>query len=235
MQTRIWVLHGWALGPGNEQKWQPFFAELKAVGISATFLPLPGLDTDLNEVWTLDEYVNWLATQLPDEPVILLGHSFGGQLAIRFAALYPERVNQLLLLAPAGIIDRSLKAQVKRAVFKGLATVGKVLTSAPLARMILYKLVREQDYFQASPILRKTMQHVISTEIVVDLPKLSMPVLLIWGEHDTATPYRHHQQYLLTVPRLSFQPMSTARHSPQFTHPAETAASVVSFLKETTT
>lgn len=38
-----------------------------------------------------------------DEPVVLVGHSMGGQIAIHFALAWPERVRALVLLAPAGI------------------------------------------------------------------------------------------------------------------------------------
>ncbi len=37
------------------------------------------------------------------DPVVLVGHSMGGQIALRFALAWPDRVKRLLLLAPAGV------------------------------------------------------------------------------------------------------------------------------------
>lgn len=44
--------------------------------------------------------VEWLAEQLPDHPVSLVGHSVGGVMAAAFASKYPERVANLGLFDP---------------------------------------------------------------------------------------------------------------------------------------
>lgn len=230
MNKTVWVLHGWALGPGNDLKWQPLVESLAGQTVTAEFLALPGLDEPLQEVWGLEEYLTWLTDQLPPEPVVLLGHSFGGQLATKFAARYPDRVERLILIAPAGIKDRSLKATIKRTVFKNLAAVGKHLTRSERARKLLYKAAREQDYLQADPMLRQTMRNVINTEILDDIPKLSAQTLLIWGVQDQATPFRHHQ-YFLQNPQVEFEPIQSARHAPQFTHPELVAKTIGDFLQ----
>lgn len=46
-----------------------------------------------------DELVAWLERQLPAEPFMLLAESFSGPLAIRIAALHPDRVTNLVLVA----------------------------------------------------------------------------------------------------------------------------------------
>lgn len=177
----LFILHGWAPDLDNQKKWQLLLDELATGGLKPTFLHIPGLDTHLDSAWTLERYENWLASVLPDKPVALLGHSFGGQLAIRFAANHPNRVSQLILIGPAGIKDLSLKMKVKRAVFFVVAKLGKRVISHRLAEKVLYKLAREHDYEKASNVMKETMRNVISEEIVEDIPRITSPVTLIWG------------------------------------------------------
>lgn len=232
-KPEVIILHGWAISPENEQKWQTFRDKLQALHVTSTFLPIPGLDTKATKPWNLQQYVEWLAEVLKDkQEVILLGHSFGGQLAVRFTAEYPEKVSRLILVASAGIRDNSLKARLKRSIFYVLAKVGKVFFRHPFFKKMLYKLAREHDYEQASSVMKQTMQLVTQDEIRADLPRIKVPVQLIWGKQDTSTPYRNTQLILDAIPTANLCTISDARHSPQFTHPEHTASCVAEFLSE---
>jgi pimeloyl-ACP methyl ester carboxylesterase len=155
----LYLLHGWASDPDNEDKWRPLMGALSKQGIEASFLGLPGLSTPLDEVWQLDDYVEWLANQLPsNRSVRLLGHSFGGQIAIRFAALYPDRVKQLILIDASGLRDHSLKAVVKRRAFWLAAKVGKLVVNGDRARRQLphpleqFQHLRVPDHHSVHPV-----------------------------------------------------------------------------------
>lgn len=228
----IYILHGWAVDKENEKKWEAVRTFLQEKNIKTVFLPLPGLTVSLpdeNKAWNLSDYVTWLDGQLPDQPVILLGHSFGGQLAVRFVTLYPMRVARLVLIASSGIRDKSSKAQVKRAIFYGLAKAGKVFSLIPGARNILYALAGERDYYKAPEIMRKTMANVISEEIIADLPQITAESLVLWGTSDTITPPKNIE-YFRQIPKVTVQLIEGARHSPQFTHPEVVAKEIAAFL-----
>ena len=70
--------------------------------------------------WTIDANVAALAALLDeeaDEPVLVVGHSFGGALAMHLAAARPDRVAALLLLDPAVGLDGSWMRDIADAMF----------------------------------------------------------------------------------------------------------------------
>ncbi len=239
MKNTVYILHGWAVRSGNlnEEVWQPFIEKLKKNHdeLSVIFLKIPGLSAPLNEVWDLDDFVAWVGKEIKKSTesgkVLLLGHSFGGQIAARFTAQNPQLVSKLVLLDSAGIRDMAFKQVVKRAVFLFLAKIGKILFQATILRDLLYKLAREGDYKNAPPLLRRTMSKVLDDEILEDLPKIQCPTKIVWGAEDRVTPFKHAQKMLDLIPNSQLSVVEGARHSPQFTHPAETANVIGEFLK----
>lgn len=51
--------------------------------------------------------LNWLLGELDLDSAAIFGHSMGGAVALRFAASYPERVERLILVSVAGILERT--------------------------------------------------------------------------------------------------------------------------------
>lgn len=230
MQT-IHILHGWAIGERNQEKWQPFIDLLQKVGFKVRFLKIPGLSTPLNESWQLQDFVNWLEGELEgQENIILLGHSFGGQLSIRYISLHPGQISRLILLDTGGIRDRDLKIRIKRGLFLVLAKTGKNFLKAPIFRKLLYKMARETDYLKAPPAQRKSMSNVLSDEIRVDLEKVDCPTQIIWGKNDTTTPLKNAYLVQEEIPQSQLNIVEEARHSPMFTHPEEVSKIIIKFL-----
>ncbi len=234
---RIFILHGWSvrLDGGNREKWQVFLDELASFGLEPIFLNIPGLSAPLNEVWNLSNFVSWLDDELSDyttdsQQVILLGHSFGGQLVSKYTAVYQDKVERLILLDSAGIRDMAFKAVVKRTAFLFLAKLGGFLSNSERLRNLIYRIARESDYKNAPPLLRRTMSKILDDEVKNDFMKITCPTQIIWGEFDKVTPVK--QAYLINrlVKNSSLQFIKDARHSPQFTHPKEVAKVVNDFI-----
>jgi pimeloyl-ACP methyl ester carboxylesterase len=97
-------LHG---SPGSWEDWKLVLQRPRLTSrfcLVAVDRPGWGMSADTG-VLSFAEQSRRLATVLtvcgPDRPVILVGHSLGGPLAVRMAADYPEQVAALVLLAPA--------------------------------------------------------------------------------------------------------------------------------------
>jgi pimeloyl-ACP methyl ester carboxylesterase len=219
--TSIYLLHGWAY---QTEKWQPLLDELKAACIKVTLLRVPGLTTQpLKKAWNMDDYTRWLGEETKGKPVILIGHSNGGRIALNYAVKYPERVQKLVLIDSAGIVASDAKTVVKRNVFKAAAKTGKLLTKSPAARKVLYKLARVHDYEQASPVMRETMSNMLASDRRLDVGKVKTPTVLIWGRDDGATPLKQGQTMQQRMTNAKLHIIDGARHSPQFTHTGKVA------------
>lgn len=235
MET-IFILHGWAVrgAEDNKKMWQPFLDQLEKSNLKVHFLKIPGLSASLNEVWDLDNYLAWLNKEISEksagQKIILLGHSFGGQLSIKYTATNSQKVKKLILLDSSGIKDMSLKSVLKRTVFLIISKLGKLVFKGEFFRNILYKLAREADYKNASPLLRKTMANVLNQQITAFLPEINCPTLVLWGEFDKVTPVKNAFKMNKLIDKSKLVFIKNGRHSPQFTHPTETADEVMKFL-----
>lgn len=231
----IFVLHGWSQQSSTREKWQPFLSILEEKGWDCRYLSLPGLDAPLARSWKLSDYLHWLENKVGSvSEYVLLGHSFGGQLAAAFASRQPSGLKKLVLISPSGIKDNSLKMRLKRLVFGAAAKIGKkILDKSAFAnqfRQLLYKAAREQDYLRADPLLRQTMTAVINTDISNRLSRVKAPCLLVWGKQDTAAPFKHSQIFQQWLPNSELVAVDQARHCPHYYYPELVARYVSRFF-----
>lgn len=220
------ILHGWTY---STEKWSKFINLMKSK-YDVELLKIPGLTQQLSKVWDLDNYVEWLNKKVGRDKVILMGHSNGGRIALAFSLKYPEKVEHLVLIDSAGIYHNELPIRLKRFLFKTIAKIGRKITKSDRMRKILYKLSRENDYEKASPMLRKTMTNIITTDIKNQLYQIKIPTLIIWGEDDKTTPLTDGLLMHKLIKGSEMKIINGARHSPQFTHPEKVVKIIHEYL-----
>ncbi|MFN6119580.1 MAG: alpha/beta fold hydrolase [Actinomycetes bacterium] len=99
-------LHGWALA---QHTYRDVVERIAAEGVRVVAPSLPGFG-GTGELpapsFSLSGYADWVVDLLDalgiDEPVVLVGHSFGGGVATRLAHDHPERVRSLVLVNSIG-------------------------------------------------------------------------------------------------------------------------------------
>lgn len=232
---KIYILHGWTYsidGTDPLSKWKPFVNELISIGLKPIFPRIPGITKNINQVWSLEKYIEWLKKIVDEEKekVILVGHSNGGRIAFSFAERYPEKVTHLILIDSAGIRHNKLPHRIKKFIFRSIAKLGKKLTSSEKFRLWLYKLAREGDYRKASPAQRQTMLNLINTDFTITLKKVKIPTLIIWGGNDNITPLPDGLLIHKLIKGSQLKVIEEGRHSPQFTHPKEVVKEINEYL-----
>jgi 2-hydroxy-6-oxonona-2,4-dienedioate hydrolase len=156
-------------------------------------------DKPSTDEYTMDYFVSFLQQFLDrlniDKSIVLCGHLFGGILATEFARAFNNRVDKLVLVAPAGVLssNHALDKYILSALyptyenaldaFQDMAFDPRFITEDSLRdfinRMMLpnakYALISTVMGIRDSPHLRVRVSQVLA------------PTLIIWGENDKMT------------------------------------------------
>jgi len=242
MNEKLLILHGWG---SNSERWQKVKELLEEKGIEVFTLDLPGFGRVPSppEIWGRPEYINWIFQKVQEkkwEKFNLLGHSFGGGLAVKMAAnpaLFQkgERIEKLILCAPAIIRRRNIKSYL----FYWLAFLGKKIFSlpgfkkfSPLAKKLIYKLAGTKDYYVADGIMKEVMKKIWEEEdLLLSLDKIKIPTLILWGEKDDVLPLKDAYKIKEKIRNSELKIIQKAKHSPHRETPNQLAEIIIDFLQ----
>ncbi|MDI6592077.1 MAG: alpha/beta hydrolase [Patescibacteria group bacterium] len=231
------ILHGWG---GSSDSWIKIQKILAKEGYKVICPDFPGFGKSKTpfEPWGIAEYVDWLADFINFqnlEKFFILGHSFGGRVAIRFAVKYPEKLKSLILCNSAGIKH---PLSIDRRIFWILAKIGNILFSLnPLtrfqigARNILYTLARRKDYLKAKDVMKETIKKILADDLLSDLPKIKTPTLIIWGQKDRIVPLKDAYLMKEKIPDSELKILTKVGHSPHLEVPEKLTEIIIQFLR----
>jgi pimeloyl-ACP methyl ester carboxylesterase len=222
---------------------------------------LPGFgDSDKPNVdYSPDFFMRFVAAFLDTlgiERAVLVGNSFGGTMAIRLALSAPSRVTALCLVGSAGLgqavhpsmSSLTLLGYGELAIMAGKTPLGATQRAWSRAMLLLAnpqlarpEWIAEQVRLSQMPgfleavirSLRAQLDIVGQREVLLDqLPRLTMPTLLIWGTHDWIFPATQAQE---AVGRLQYGHLvllSNCGHLSQIECPDRFVAALHQFLME---
>ena len=231
------ILPGWG---SNSGRWQKVKELLEEKGVEVLVLDLPGfgITPSPNIAWGRDDYINWVFQKIKEknwQKFNLLGHSFGGGIAVKMAANSSERINKLILCAPAIIKRRSIKTYL----FYWVAFLGKKIFSLPgfrkfqpQAQWLVYKLAGTRDYYVADGMMKEVMKKIWQEEPLEGLlEKIQIKTLVLWGKRDDVLPLKDAYLIKEKIRDSELKIISKARHSPHREAPEELAEAIIQFLK----
>jgi pimeloyl-ACP methyl ester carboxylesterase len=219
------ALHGWGRS-GND--FAPIVAGLDAVAIH---LPGFGPTSPPDTVWGTADYAELVAEAIrPFGPVVVVGHSFGGRIAVRLAARHPELVSSLVLTgAPLVRLAPTSKPELGYRLARALHKWGLITD----ARM---KAIRSRfgsaDYNAAQGIMREIMVATVNENYDDDMAALSLPVAMVWGENDTAAPTAAGQIASTRIKGATWQVVPGTAHMMEGELAAAVARAVRSSVEE---
>lgn len=208
----VLLLHGWALG---HHSYRSVIEAMAAQGNRVIAPALPGFagTADLpRSEFSLAGYARWVAALCDaldlDEKVVVVGHSFGGGVSIRFAHDHPDRVRSLVLVNSIGGSTwqdgRTLKSIAERPLWDwGLhfpADVWPVRQATRvlpvIAQDILPNVVRNpRALVRVGGIARRA-------DLRAELEELrdrGLPITILWGSRDGVIPKESFEALCLAV------------------------------------
>lgn len=195
------------------------------------------------------DFEAWLESLHFDTPLILLGHSLGGYLSIEYALRYPERVRALVLLDPfysLGQLSPLLRFHYRYPIVnlglisyapRWLIRLSIELTSLFIRNGYIAPQTREgraqtaDDYKRASPGIYNILTTV--RDLTPDLPKVKVPVLVVWGAHDQSLSPGSFRKLAAALPNAQTVELVSG-HVPHQSHPALLNPHILAFLEERT-
>jgi pimeloyl-ACP methyl ester carboxylesterase len=191
--------------------------DLVGFGRNRFFLRRSNLPLRFDDIAAL--LARWIESSF-DGPVHLAGNSLGGQIAIHLAATRPDLIRSLVLIDATGIpFEIAPGAHIENiAMPHGWRSFLLILTrdlvrAGPTALAVAFARLLHDD---ARPLMRK----------------LTMPVLLIWGEHDPLVPLTYAKQMLEEMPHATLRVIPRAGHVPMWENPREFNHTLLSFLDD---
>ena len=123
-------------------------------------------------------------------PVVLVGHSFGGRVAIRLAARRLEQIRGLVLMGVPGLPEpglsrRALRRSAIRLLRKFLRSIAPLTGPRPLDWHT--RRFGSKDYLAAGP-LRSILVRVVGEDLTESAKAIACPTLLLWGTDDQEAP-----------------------------------------------
>lgn len=229
------LMHGW----GCDHTTVASVAATAATTHTVYSIDLPGFGSsdEPREPWTPERYAAMLRrfVEAADiERPSLAGHSYGGRVAIVYAAEHPDEVDKLILIDAAGVKPRrGLKYYLKVYSFKARRrwlelTLGREKAQARIEEA--RSRHGSADYRAASPMMRATMSLSVNDDLCRFMPSINAPTLLMWGECDTATPLRDARKMERLIPDAGLVVFPGAGHYSFLDAPGHFAAVLASFL-----
>jgi pimeloyl-ACP methyl ester carboxylesterase len=193
---QVLFLHGWGIGP---RSYSSPISMLSGLGCRVIAPALPGFGgaTALSpDDCTFCGYSEWLARFMDDigvdEPVVVVGHSFGGGVAVQFAHDHPERVRAVVScngvggLGLAGLSERPIwewgrnlgsDLLAPQSLWRVLpAVIGQAVPNIlqnPIAMWRVGDIVRRADLRREARVLKR----------------LGVPMTIVWSDRDRLVSY----------------------------------------------
>lgn len=218
-------------------------------------LPGCGCSVKPRVTYSVDFYMRFLrnfVTTMKLNDFALIGHSFGGGLALKFALTYPRVVNRLVLLNNAGFCQRLniLLRLLTIPGLRGLLTLANRDAVALGLKMVVYdnslieahfvdrvyEIFRSPGFYHAffSTLEQSAnffgIKPAIYQSISDALLNLRVPTLVFWGDNDPILPFKWQQQSLKQLPCAKIQILPQCGHLSYLEHPKTVAQAIKYFI-----
>jgi pimeloyl-ACP methyl ester carboxylesterase len=245
--TRIWRKGsgkklGYIAGFGGLPRWMPFLNEL-AKSRTVIVPSVPGFPGGDRGHTVLDTHLDWLLAmrEILEKAELsgadIAGSSVGASLAAELAALWPNSVRQLALIAPFGMFDENDPptdpwAQRADAVPALMCANPEIWTAMKATPEGANSVEWPIEQVRANEAAARIFWPLGNTKIEKRLRLINAPTLLLWGEQDRIMPRSYAEKFASGISgKTQIKTIAGAGHLAELDKPAEVAQAILSFTE----
>ncbi|WP_040247560.1 alpha/beta fold hydrolase [Psychroserpens mesophilus] len=232
--TPIIVLHGLMGGLSNFDAVTTFFSE-KGYKVLIPELPIYTMSLLKTNVKSFAKYLHDFIEFKGFDNVILLGNSLGGHIGLYHTKLYSEKVKALIITGSSGLYESAMGGgYTKRGDYEVIKKKAQEVFYDPevATKEIVdevYETVNDRNkLIKTLAIAKSAIRH----NMAKDLPKMALPVCIIWGKNDTVTPPEVATEFNQLLPDSDLFWIDKCGHAAMMEHPDQFNEILYSWLKE---
>lgn len=180
----------------------------------------------------------------------LVGHSYGGYIAMLYSVAHPERVRSNVLISTAGIQEFTPMMQ---SIFRKSFTVDAIINTSPNKAIQNYRdssvnwtndmeryahrrvgLLNNggEEYSLYGHAMVQAMELMLNTTIREQIGILNIPTLILWGKDDPLIPYKYARETVKYIPHGKLVTIEECGHFPMLEYPEKFYGFLHEFLQE---
>lgn len=225
MKPTIIILPGWMHTSSN---WQLVMSELGKQS-DTQVLDIPGFGhiPALHKDQTFQDVVGYVEQQirsLSTENIVLVGHSFGGRIAVELTQT-DLQINQLILIGSPNIYRPSLRIRLKMLLLKIFSPIKNLIPENVRSKF------RDDDYAVAKGgSLELLIKETIGYDQTDLLKNTHLPTHLIWGEEDKMAPLKLAKEMNTLLPNSTLETFPSIGHDLHLEKPTLLAAKILKYV-----
>lgn len=235
--TALIILHGWGIS-------SDYFCELQKL-LSRHFhvfnIDLPGFGNSSlpGQPFSVADYADLIEKFITAQKIssyYILGHSFGGRIALKLGSRGPKELKGLILTGCAGLKPSLSLRRLAALIIGTFAQFLKKVSFAPKLfqkiRTLILRFFASADYAKLNnKIMQETFKKVVQEDLRPLLPQIKAPTLLLWGRLDRLTPLRDGIIMSKEIPNSRLVILEQIGHRLPYTKPQEFTQTIVNWMK----
>ena len=189
MKKKILLLHGWnnkyysKYNISDSWLYRKIFIDKLSKKYDLVKINFPGFCGELEpkKAWRLDDYAKYVKNYIDNSNIkfdYILGYSFGGAVAVKYAKLFDNK-QKLILISPAIVRNtyHSKKMIKTPHIFNKLRNI--------IRDIYLKRIIKNPYMIDGTKFLNASYQNIVREEVLNDLNELnSNNLLIIYGTND---------------------------------------------------
>lgn len=181
----ILFLHGWGLSGNSFDKIISNLNSVSYIKLDLCGFGNSDMPKDYFDVYEYAYQIFLLLKKIRVKSVMIVGHSFGGRLAIILSSVFKINIKNLVLTSSAGLIKFDLNKYMKIMVFK----LVKILVDFKILPVKILNHFGSRDYKNARGVMQKIFTRTVNQDLSFLLHKINVSTYLVWDKKDKDTPY----------------------------------------------